>query len=139
MACHISDDRHKLLSRGATGCSRDGTNNTHSDVSWPGIVSSGAESRLTMLGDVLDACDSSDNVLSNKGCILPQRGPQQGLDESCASCALSIVCATESGTRELGTVRDRAAAAGEAPDDVLTLPDSNANALNNRGGMPLER
>ena len=51
----------------------DGKNGTQSDVSWLGIMSSGASSGFVMLADVLNVRDSHDNAMSNRGGMPPPR------------------------------------------------------------------
>ena len=87
-------------------------------------------------GVAADAWDSHANVLSNKGCMSPQRWPPQGLGTLvawCSSLALSVVCLTECGTREHGIVPDGAADAPAPPGVAAEAWDSHANVLSNRG------
>ena len=99
----------------------------------------GAAGESAAPGVAAEAWDSHANVLSNKGCMSPQRWPPQGLGTLVAcrcSLALSVACVTERGTREHGTrehgiVPDGGAGAPAAPGVVADVWDSHANVLSN--------
>ena len=104
-----------------------------------GIVPDGAADAPAAPGVAAEAWDSHANVLSNQGCMSPQRWPPQGLGTLVACCSSftpSIVCVTERVNREHGIVPDGAADAPAAPGVVADVWDSHANVLRSRGGMP---
>ena len=100
-----------------------------------GIVPDGAADAPAGPGVVAEAWDSHANVLSNKGCMSPQRWPPQELVACCSSFALSVACVTERGTREHGIVPDGAADAPAAPGVAADVWDSHDNVLSNKGCM----
>ena len=107
-----------------------------------GIVSDGAADAPAAPGVAAEAWDSHANVLSNKGCMSPQRWPPQGLGTlvaCCCSLSLSVACVTERGTREHGIVPDGAADAPAALGVAAEAWDSHANVLSNRGCMSPQR
>ena len=74
-----------------------------------GIVPDGAADAPAAPGVAAEAWDSHANVLSNQGCMSPQRWPPQGLGTlvaCCCSLSLSVACVTERVTREHGIVPD---------------------------------
>ena len=70
-------------------------------------------------------------VLSNRGCMAPQRWPPQALVACRCSLSLSVLCVTERVSREHGIVPDGAADAPAAVGDVVESPDSHDIVLSN--------
>ena len=104
-----------------------------------GIVSDDAVIAPAAPGDVIKSRDSHAIVLSNGGCMSPQRWPPQGLVACCSSFTLSIVCVTERGIRRLGITSEDAAISPAAVGDVTKSPSSHANVLSNGRWMPPQR
>ena len=104
-----------------------------------GIVADGAADAPAAPGVAADAWDSHANVLSNQGCMSPQRWPPQGLVACCSSLALSVARMTARVTRGLGIVADGAADAPAAPGVAADAWDSHANVLSNQGCMSPQR
>ena len=104
-----------------------------------GIVPDGAADAPAAPGAAAEAWDSHANVLSNQGCMSPQRWPPQELVACCSPFTPSIVCVTERVNREHGVVPDGAADAPAAPGVVADVWDSHANVLSNQACMSPQR
>ena len=107
-----------------------------------GIVPDGAADAPAAPGVAAEAWDSHANVLSNKGCMSPQRWPPQGLGTlvaCCCSLSLSVACVAKRGSREHGIVPDDAADAPAAPGVAADVWDSHDNVLSNQGCMAPQR
>ena len=100
-----------------------------------GVVPDGAADAPAAPGVVAEAWDSHANVLSNQGCMSPQRWPPQELVAWCSPFALTDDCLTEGAVRRLGIVYSSPEDAPTAAGGVLEAWDSHVAILSNNCNM----